>query len=130
MTDGNKKSEKRRRGRGIQRSGAIRSLSFFFLCFFCFPCRILDMSYCHERIRGKLVTDRDSRTEVNRYNSDFLLIFGEGMREKRNNVKNADLSHEDNNRKTVKRERKGREGRMGRRTGAGLFCSGVSFAIT
>ena len=45
-------------------------------------------------------------------------------------MKNADLSHENNNRKTVKRERKGREGRMGKRTGAGLFFPGVSFAIT
>ena len=31
------------------------------------------------------------------------------MREKGNNVKNADLSHEDNNRKTVKKEKKNGE---------------------
>ena len=41
MTDGNKKSEKRRRGRGIQRSGAIRSLSFFFCVSFVFPVEFL-----------------------------------------------------------------------------------------
>ena len=126
MTDENKR---RRRG-GIQRGGAIRSaLSPFFCVSFVFPVEFLIYRIVTTESEGS-GTDRDSRTEVNRYNSDFLLIFGEGMRDKGNNVKNANLSHEDNDRKTMQKESKEREGTMGRRTGGDLFFPGVNFAIT